>query len=75
MDERGRGKTHKISVKSYGDLTDKPQINGLELVGNKSWFDLKLAGTRTNAKEKYLMIRAMLLLGLVLMRKVLRPVP
>ena len=43
MDERGRG-----SVKSYGDLTDKPQINGLELVGNKSWFDLKLAGTRTN---------------------------
>ena len=38
----------RLSVKSYGDLTDKPQINGLELVGNKSWFDLKLAGTRTN---------------------------
>lgn len=40
--EGSGGTTPSPSVTSYSDLTDKPQIKGVTLIGNKSFSDLGL---------------------------------
>ena len=50
--ELGRNNPTVFTVKSYGDLDDKPQINDVTLIGNKSFDDLGLpALTNTEIDE------------------------
>lgn len=38
------GEVHRVAAGSYPQLADKPQINGVELIGNKTSHDIKVQG-------------------------------